>query len=227
MPSTDSGNYPLPQPPPPAAFADGGVAYSLAPPRRTTDLQPARPARDEPDDQALLARIADGDLDSFALFYDRYAGRVQAYVQQLSRSREGVEDVVQEVFLAVWRKAASFRPERGDVAGWLYTMTRNKLVDGWRRAGQGAAAADTLDFQSLPAERTHPTELLLTVRQALERVAPEQRRAIEMAYFGGLTYEETASRLDLPLGTLKSRIRVGLRALREALEGEIMPGLAT
>ena len=97
-------------------------------------------------------------------------------------------------------------------------MTRNKLVDGWRRAGQGAAV-DELDFQRLPAEGAQSTELLLTVRQALERVAPEQRRAIEMAYFGGLTYEETASKLNLPLGTLKSRIRTGLKTMHGVLQG--------
>jgi RNA polymerase sigma-70 factor (ECF subfamily) len=218
VPTTDSGTYILPTPPPPPAnLGAPGVAYIPAK-GRTSGLQPARPVRDEPSDETLLAQIAAGDLDSFSLFYERYAGRVHAYVQQLSRGREGAEDVVQEVFLAVWRKAASFRPERGDVAGWLYTMTRNKLVDGWRRAGQGAAV-DELDFQRLPAERPESTELLLTVRQALERVAPEQRRAIEMAYFGGLTYEETASRLNLPLGTLKSRIRTGLKTMHGVLRG--------
>jgi RNA polymerase sigma-70 factor, ECF subfamily len=212
--ATDSGAYALPAPPPPL------VAYIPGPPpERTSSLEPPRPAAAEPKDATLLERVAAGDLDAFHLFYERYAGRVHAYVQQLSRSREGAEDVVQEVFLAVWRKAASFRPERGDAAGWLYTMTRNKLVDGWRRAGQGAEAVEALDFQRLPAERPEATELLLTVRQALARVAPDQRRAIEMAYFGGLTYEETADRLNLPLGTLKSRIRTGLRAMHGVLQG--------
>lgn len=214
MQTTDSGTYALPAPPPPL------VAYIPGPsPERTSSLESLRPAAAEPKDDTLLERVAAGDLEAFHLFYERYAGRVHAYVQQLSRSREGAEDVVQEVFLAVWRKAASFRPERGDAAGWLYTMTRNKLVDGWRRAGQGAEAVEALDFQRLPAERPEATELLLTVRQALARVAPDQRRAIEMAYFGGLTYEETADRLNLPLGTLKSRIRTGLRTMHGVLQG--------
>lgn len=213
MQTTDSGAYALPAPPPPLAY------IPRPPPERTSPLESPRPAATEPRDATLLERVAAGDLEAFHLFYERYAGRVHAYVQQLSRSREGAEDVVQEVFLAVWRKAASFRPERGDAAGWLYTMTRNKLVDGWRRAGQGAEAVEALDFQRLPAERPEATELLLTVRQALARVAPDQRRAIEMAYFGGLTYEETADRLNLPLGTLKSRIRTGLRAMHGVLQG--------
>jgi RNA polymerase sigma-70 factor (ECF subfamily) len=220
LPTTDSGTYPLPALPPSAVLARAGVGY-IAAPGRAGHLQPARTARDAPRDEDLLARVAEGDLDSFSLFYERYAGRVLAYVQQLARSREGAEDVVQEVFLAVWRKAASYRPERGDVAGWLYTMTRNKLVDGWRRAGAGQAPAEALDLQRLAAEPEghEATELLLTVRQALARVAPEQRRAIEMAYFGGLTYEETATRLKVPLGTLKSRIRTGLKTMHGVLSG--------
>ncbi len=167
-------------------------------------------------DLLLLGRIAEGDLEAFHTFYGRYAGRVLAYVRQLGRNREGAEDVVQEVFVAVWRRASSFRPERGDPAGWLYTITRNKLVDLWRRQGE---ATDLGELGELEDPAQEWGELRLTMHQALARVAPEQRRAIEMAYFGGLTYEETARRLELPVGTLKSRIRSGLKSLRAVLEG--------
>lgn len=170
-----------------------------------------------PSDAALLSRIAEGDMESFQAFYGRYAGRVLAYARQLGRNRDVAEDVVQEVFVAVWRRAASYRPDRGDIAGWLYTITRNKLVDLWRRAGD-PAELEEIDERRL-AEAAEPGDLCLSVRQALTRVAPDQRRAIEMAYFGGLTYEETARRLDLPLGTLKSRIRSGLKTLKSLLEG--------
>ena len=183
----------------------------------TTRLPPgASPASS---DRLLLACIAEGDLEAFQIFYDRYAGRVLAYVRQLSRNREGAEDVVQEVFVAVWRRAASFRPERGDPAGWLYTVTRNKLVDLWRRQGETLSGLDGMKELSEPAGPAEGGDLRLTMHQALARVAPEQRRAIEMAYFGGFTYEETAQRLDLPVGTLKSRIRSGLKSLRVVLEG--------
>jgi RNA polymerase sigma-70 factor (ECF subfamily) len=169
-----------------------------------------------PSDFLLLGRIAEGDLEAFHTFYGRYAGRVLAYARQLGRNQEGAEDVVQEVFVAVWRRASSFRPERGDPAGWLYTITRNKLVDLWRRQGE---AADLGELGELVDPAQEGGELRLTMHQALARVAPEQRRAIEMAYFGGLTYEETARRLELPVGTLKSRIRSGLKSLRAVLEG--------
>ena len=178
-------------------------------------------------DIALLGRIAEGDLDAFQTFYGRYAGRVLAYARQLAHGGQGadlVEDVVQEVFVAVWRRAASFRPDRGDPAGWLYTITRNKLVDHWRRTGETAEPGGLAELDGrwlAGAETTEAAEasdLRVTMHQALARVAPDQRRAIEMAYFGGLTYEETAQRLDLPVGTLKSRIRSGLKTLRTLLE---------
>jgi RNA polymerase sigma-70 factor (ECF subfamily) len=170
-------------------------------------------------DAALLGRIAEGDVASFQEFYGRYAGRVLAYARQLGRNREVAEDVVQEVFVVVWRRAASYRPDRGDTPGWLYTITRNKLVDHWRRTGDPLDLAEIDERRLAGAEE--PGDLRLSVRQALSRVEPEQRRAIEMAYFDGLTYEETARRLDLPLGTLKSRIRSGLKALRSLLENRV------
>ncbi|HEX7183882.1 MAG TPA: sigma-70 family RNA polymerase sigma factor [Thermoanaerobaculia bacterium] len=175
-------------------------------------------AETEPGDTALLERIARGDIDAFQAFYQRHAGRVLAYARQLGRDQNLAEDAVQEVFVAVWRKAASFRADRGDPCGWLYTITRNKLVDLWRKAGE-TVEIDGLKMQHLPGAAGGSGDLLLAMRQALAQVAPEQREAIEMAYFGGLTYEETAERLQLPLGTLKSRIRSGLKTLRSVLEG--------
>jgi RNA polymerase sigma-70 factor (ECF subfamily) len=172
----------------------------------------------EPTDEALLARVAVGDMSSFQAFYQRHAGRVLAYARKLDTAF--AEDVAQEVFLAVWRKAATFKPDRGEVAGWLYGLTRNKFVDHWRKAG-GRIGMEPLDSlppagpPGIPARE--PESLPFAVRQALARVAPEQRRAIELAYFDGFTYEETAGRLALPLGTLKSRIRAGLKTMRAVL----------
>ena len=195
--------------PPPLPLARFGV-YSA---RETTRLLQGAAA--VPSDAVLLGRIAQGDLEAFHTFYGRYAGRVLTYARQLSRGRDLAEDVVQEVFVTVWRRAASFRSDRGDPAGWLYTITRNKLVDHWRKLGDAAELGE-LDERNLAEGGAG--DLRLTMRQALSQVSPEQRRAIEMAYFGGLTYEETAQRLQLPVGTLKSRIRSGLKTLRTVLE---------
>ena len=171
----------------------------------------ARPAGDE----TLLAQIADGDLGAFQTFHDRYAARVATYARQLNHDRQLDDDIVQEVFTQVWTRAASFNPARGDAAGWLYTLTRNKVIDLWRRSSRGGQAEE-IDDRRLAARREED-DLRLTVRQALSRVPPEQRQAIEMAYFDGLTYQETAQELDLPEGTLKSRIRLGLRTMRSVL----------
>jgi RNA polymerase sigma-70 factor (ECF subfamily) len=171
----------------------------------------------ETDCARLISRIAAGDLASFQRFYARHAAGVLAYLRQVVRPAHLAEDLVQEVFVRVWRKAGSFQSERGDAAGWLYTIARHQLIDHWRRSGGKAELAD-FDFEPVAADSIDRHDLLLTLRKALQQVQPEQRRAIEMAYFGGFTYQETARRLRLPLGTLKSRIRIGLKTLRSVLE---------
>ncbi|MBP9145544.1 MAG: sigma-70 family RNA polymerase sigma factor [Thermoanaerobaculia bacterium] len=172
----------------------------------------------QPSDLELLQRVAVADREAFRLFYDRHAPQVLAYVRSLGRSRDASEDVVQEVFLAVWRKAGTYRPERGDVAGWLYTMTRNKVVDLWRKLPTGS---DQSTEESLAALSERPEAesrvVSISLRKAMADLKLEQRQALELAYFGGLTYEETAERLKLPVGTLKSRIRAGLALMRGVL----------
>jgi RNA polymerase sigma-70 factor (ECF subfamily) len=182
--------------------------------------------RNLPTDSDLLAQIAAGDVDAFHLFYRRHIGRVLSYTRRLARGEDLVEDIAQEVFVAVWRKAGTYRPERGDALGWLYTLTRNKLVDAWRRPERRA------EHPAEPAvarAQTDPKsgDLRLALRQALSRLKPEQSRAIDLAYFGDLTYQETAAELAVPVGTLKSRIRVGLLAMRSMLEPlePLLPGI--
>lgn len=169
-------------------------------------------------DAALLAEIGAGRADSFQSFYGRHAGRVLAYARKLCGERGVAEDVVQDVFLAVWRKAASYREDRGDVAGWLYSITRNRVLDRWRREGRGPIAVD-LDLSRFetPAPKVERETRLALVR-ALDGLRDEHRIPLRLAYFGGLTYEETAVRLNLPVGTLKSRIRAALAQMRQALE---------
>jgi RNA polymerase sigma-70 factor, ECF subfamily len=176
----------------------------------------------EPSDEILLAETARGDLQAFHLFYQRYAGRVLAYARKVSRDAALAEDIAQEVFTTVWTRASTFRPDRGGVPSWLYTLTRNKLIDHWRRVGSPIEVEATDNV--LPRSSRESGEMEMSVRQALSRVAPEQRTAIELAYYHGLTYEETAGELALPVGTLKSRIRAGLKVMREVLsEGGVLP----
>ncbi len=178
-----------------------------------------QPTRESAPDVALLALIAEGDQQAFRLFYDRYGGKILAYVRRHSRDSGAEEDVVQEIFVQVWRKAATYRPSRGAVAGWLYTITRNRMVDRWRRTSARVQGDESELDRLVASDRGADGQVVdLTVRQALSHLTAEQRQAVEMAYFGGLTYEETAERLGLPLGTLKSRIRVALMRMRSVLE---------
>lgn len=196
------------------------AAWPATWPRERSQSRAANlPMDSSPTDAELLERIGRSDREAFHLFYDRYAGRLLAYVRQIARRGGSPEDVVQDVFLAVWRKAKTYRRERGNVAGWLYTITRNRVVDRWRRKG-GLVEDDGFDLAVLEAPELDDGDraTAISVRRALDVLNPEQRSAIELAYFGGLTYQEAAERLDLPLGTLKSRIRAGLALLRERLE---------
>lgn len=173
---------------------------------------------DGPDDRDLLAAIGLGDRAAFQMFHERHAGRVLGYVRRLCGDPEQAEEVVQEAFISVWQRAASYRRELGTPLGWLYTITRNKLVDQWR-GRPPVLPMDTADLDKMfEAPIQSNAELVMSLDQALHTLSAEQRRAVRMAYFGGLTYEETAQALSLPLGTLKSRIRSGLNALREILE---------
>lgn len=174
-------------------------------------------------DEELLAETAGGSLQAFQTFYDRHAGRILAYARRMSRDPALAEDITQEVFMAVWTRAGTFRPDRGDAPAWLYTLTRNKLVDHWRRSGGGVEMPAGDELRQPAAEEHGNGDLRLTVRRALTWIPPEQREAIELAFFSGLTYEETAGRLALPVGTLKSRIRLGLRAMRARLQPAAVP----
>lgn len=170
-------------------------------------------------DPLLLARIAGQDREAFRVFYHRHSGRLLAALRHLCRDTVMAEDLLQEVFLTVWRKAAGYRADRGDVGGWLFTISRNKVIDR-RRRGQLALVDDE---GSLLADAAAPAEggrdMRLSVRQALGTLTIEQRQAVTLTYLGGFTYDETAARLDVPLGTLKSRLRAGIHRLREQLRG--------
>ena len=199
------------------------LTLEIAPPEPVAverRLDARRPQRMnlQPSDLELLERVAAADREAFRLFYDRHAPQVLAYVRSLGRSRDASEDVVQEVFLAVWRKAGTYRPERGDVAGWLYTMTRNKVVDLWRKLPTGSDQSSEETLAALSEQPEAESRVVsISLRKAMADLKVEQRQALELAYFGGLTYEETAERLKLPVGTLKSRIRAGLALMRGVL----------
>jgi RNA polymerase sigma-70 factor (ECF subfamily) len=167
-------------------------------------------------DAVLLAAIAEGTSEAFQAFYERFGARVLSYARQLVGGHsERAEDLAQEVFLTVWRKAATFDAGRGDAAGWLYTIARNRFLDERRKAARSKEIDAELDLTHVAeTPRGVGAELRVSLEKALSTLRADQRQALELAYFGGLTYEETALRLNLPVGTLKSRIRAALSSMR-------------
>lgn len=168
-------------------------------------------------EEALLRRIATSDAGALEELYLLYSGRVLGFLRQLCRDAEVAEDLVQEVFLAVWRKASSFDASRGDVAGWLFTICRHKWID-CRRRRRPTAELDAMEYD--PPAPAASGDLRILLDKAMRILSDAEREALRLAYFGGLTYEETALHLALPLGTLKSRIRVALKKIAVEIRKE-------
>lgn len=168
-------------------------------------------------DADLLGRVAGQDQAALAELFSRYGGRVLAYVRAMAGPRFPAEDAVQEIFLALWLKAGLYAPEGGEAAGWIFTVTRHKVFDIQRSLGR-VREDGSLDLELLaPGQAPEDPSLAPSIHKALSQLPPEQAQPIRLAYYGDLTYEETAKRLGVPLGTLKTRIRTGLANLRKYL----------
>ena len=180
----------------------------------------------DPTDEALAARVATGDVAAFGLLYDRYARPIYALAAHLLGQADA-EEIAQEVFLRLWHKAGQFDPARGAFGAWFMAIARHRVLAelatrGRHRQFAAAEAIDDLLAQtSDPAadveEQAWRRESGDAALRAVERLPEEQRRVIVLAYFGGLSQSAIARHLDLPLGTVKKRTRLGLQKLRAAL----------
>ena len=177
------------------------------------------------DDAFLAQRIRSGDREALGELYDRYASVALATALRVVSDRGLAEDVVHDAFLAVWAKIDRFDPVRGALRPWLLTVVRNRAID-HVRAQRGGPSLGVLDDQALLSSGPNPTwdEALrrlsaVELRAAVLSLPPEQRNAIELAYFGGRTYREIAALTGVPQGTANGRLRLGLARLRDALAG--------
>ena len=204
------------------------------------------------DDPALVREVAAGSEAALGELYDRYADAVHAAASRLTSDRQVAEEVVQETFLALWNRAELFDERVGSLAAWLHTIARNRTVDRLRAAGRrpnlialsSAAGRDEQDGAALdrlvgsgtviggasvgvgPEAELAAAELRDVLRDALAELPEPERTAIVLAYREELSQSEIADRLGWPLGTVKTRTRRALLRLREALAGELGPGMA-
>jgi len=178
--------------------------------------------RPPPDDEELaLARaFVAGDEPALRSAYDRWGGLVHAYCVRSLASRADAEEATAQVFVNAWRGRVGFDPDRGSLASWLIGIARRAVADAHQRAAREQALRAALE-QVRPVDHDPGPDTLverLVVADALAQLRPEQRRAVELAFYDGLTHAQVASTMGLPLGTVKTHIRRGLAVLRRRLE---------
>lgn len=197
-------------------------------PRMVGVSEPVAPPLTDPG--RLLELAASGDLQAFGRFYDLMSPRVYGLALRVLRDPGYAEETVQEVFLQVWKQAADYRPSLGSVQSWVLTITHRRAVDRVRSESSAArrdevdAATDFTrsgDIAEQVTEQISRDEDAAEVRRCMGTLTDNQRESIEMAYFNGLTYREVSEQLGSALPTIKSRIRDGLRRLKNCLGGEL------
>jgi len=184
---------------------------------------PATAAAAADEERAWVAAAARGDESALSRLYDRYSGLLMAVAVRVLSDRREAEDLLHDVFLEAWRQAKTYDPARGTVRAWLVMRCRSRALDRVRAAGRAKVVlsaepsppdrADSRADPSIAPDRRR-------VRAALAELPLEQRQVLELGYFGGLSSSEIATHLEIPLGTVKSRVARGLAALRRALEPE-------
>lgn len=181
-----------------------------------------QPEQAQTTDVELLHAVAHGDERALAHIYDRYRVVLFGLLVRILNSREEAEDVLQEVFLQVWRRAADFDEKRGRPFTWLVTLARSRAIDRLRalasreRVAQAGAREESEQISDAASDAIRAEQRDL-VTNALAQLPDEQKRALMLAYFDGLTQSEIATRLGAPLGTVKTRMRAGMTKLRELL----------
>ena len=183
---------------------------------------PAVPPEKRVTDGDLLQRIADGDTAAFDILYRRFSRPVYGLALRMLRDRARAEEAVQETFAAIWRSAASYRPDRGPGAPWLYAVARNAIVDRARaRTEIPAEIPDEAAREAGPADQAEQGYVAWRIHRALEELPEREREVIGLAYWSGLSQSEVAEFLGIPLGTVKTRTRAALSRLSEIIGDDL------
>ena len=199
------------------AAPDSGMLFALA---------LARPIAEPDSDAVLLARVARRDARAFEKLYDRHSRVVYSLLVRMVGERQVADELVQDVFLRLWRRAETFDEARGDLAPWLLTVARNIALDRIRSKAEKQRRSEDGDDDPPPPLAAPRGEawvdqqrLAERARELMDELPDSQRKAIELAYFEGMSHTEVASSLDAPLGTVKSWVRKGLLHLRDGMGG--------
>ena len=181
-----------------------------------------------PDDASLLRRVQAGDDQALAALYDRHGGAAYGLAYRIAGDAATAEDAVQEAFVSLWRQAPRFDAERGQVRSWLLTIVHHRAIDFVRRKTNrperqlpDGAEEFLVDAGPAPHEAVASSMQSALVREAVRRIPEDQRRTVEMAYFGGMTHVEIAEAMGVPLGTVKSRLRIAMEKLRDELQSKV------
>ena len=181
------------------------------------------------DDGDLVGLIVKEDHRALEALYGKYAGTVFSLAMQMLRDAGAAEEVTQDAFFNVWRRASSYHSNRGKVTAWLFSIAHHRAIDELRRRKRRTQATVNVDIDQIDQPSDDSTDPIryatnrfqrTRLDEALVILRPEQRRVVELAYFGGLTHTEIAETLEQPLGTVKTRMRLALKKLREALGPE-------
>jgi RNA polymerase sigma-70 factor (ECF subfamily) len=177
------------------------------------------PPPSELDDATLLALVQRGDEGAMASLFDRYSKVVYSVALRVLRDPASAEDVLQEIFMQIWRSPESFVATRGSLGGWLAVVSRNRSIDALRRK----RPTESVEEMALASpynlgDEAERNSMIEKARAVMVRLPLEQRKTLEMAFFDGLTHSEIAEMTGDPLGTVKTRIRSGLLSLRKAFQ---------
>lgn len=190
----------------------------MIPDPQSADTEPA-----EDVGRYLVAIGANADLEAFEALFNQYSPRIRAYMLKMTRNAQAAEDLMQETMLTVWRKAGQFDPARGPASAWIFTIARNIWIDAWRKQRRPELDPDDPALVSEPppeADRVlEDQQNHEALHKALQTLPPEQMDLIRLSFFDEASHSTIAEQLGLPIGTVKSRIRLAFGRLRAALEG--------
>ena len=181
------------------------------------------------DDNQLLSMVQQRDRGALEALYDRYGGAVYSLAMRMLSDSGAAQEVTQDTFFNVWRRASSYHSQRGKVTSWLFSIAHHRTIDELRRRRRDQSQVQHgVDLTNKPSDGADDPVAYATaqyersqLKDALHTLRVEQREVVVLAYFGGLTHSEIAKHLEQPLGTVKTRMRLGLRKMREALGPQV------